>query len=353
MSRDVLLACLALALLLNLALLGVVTLRPRRGRAATDDRARAPAGRSASPGEPPRRAPASRTLARPSATSHPGARFFVPAPGNGSGHSAMRVPASSADRADRTGRPRPAIAPGIAVDARAMAAMLVTPRPGHAPTAPSIAPLARMSMVPPPPRAAPVEQVAQVSPPEPAADAPVEARPEPPSASQKSKRTRGRRFVLPPLDEDQDRSAAAIEAFLGGAPPPGATAERPQRRRHRARRATGSPVPRTTMLVWLQGFGELDRVVGTSRASHVSNAFFDALRRLARTTDEVREVGTGRVRVVIDADDAGASAYVERARASVQPWLELLTVPLRVETAARESTEVLPFGTGRRVVGDR
>ena len=106
------------------------------------------------------------------------------------------------------------------------------------------------------------------------------------------------------------------------------------------------------MLVWLQGFGELDRVVGTSRASHVSNAFLDALRRLARTTDEVREVGTGRVRVVIDADDAGASAYVERARTSVQPWLELLTVPLRVETGARESTEVFPFGTSRRVAGD-
>jgi hypothetical protein len=173
-----------------------------------------------------------------------------------------------------------------------------------------------------------------------------------PSPKQKARRTRGRRFVLPSLDEDQDRSAAAIEAFLGGEQPPGTTAERPQRRRHRARRPTGSPVPRTTMLVWLQGFGELDRVVGPSRASHVSNAFFDALRRLARTSDEVREVGTGRVRVVIDADDAGASAYVERARASVQPWLELLTVPLRVETGARESTEVFPFGTTRRVVGD-
>ena len=36
------------------------------------------------------------------------------------------------------------------------------------------------------------------------------------------RKARGRRFVLPPLDEDQDRSAAAIEAFLDGSLPPGA-----------------------------------------------------------------------------------------------------------------------------------
>jgi hypothetical protein len=42
MSRDVLLALLALALLLNLALLGAVTLRPRRGRAPLDGRGRGP-----------------------------------------------------------------------------------------------------------------------------------------------------------------------------------------------------------------------------------------------------------------------------------------------------------------------
>jgi hypothetical protein len=333
MSRDVLLAFLALALLLNLAFLGVVMVRPRRRGAPMGGRGRA--GRAGGAGgwraEPPRRASASRTLARPSATARPGGRFFVPAPANGFGHSATSDPASRAGRAT---------APGIAV-----AAMLATPRaesPRHAPAVTPMRPPAVGSVPPGPP----------VAPPEAASVGAVEQGPETRASKPKSRRTRGRRFVLPPLDEDQGRSAAAIEAFLGGEPPPGTTAERHQRRRHRARRPTGSPVPRTTMLVWLQGFGELDRVVGTSRASHVSNAFFDALRRLARTTDEVREVGTGRVRVVIDADDAGASAYVERARASVQPWLELLTVPLRVETGARESTEVFPFGTSRRVAGD-
>jgi hypothetical protein len=352
MSRDVLLACLALALLLNLAFLGVVMLRPRPGRAPLDDRGR---GRSARAwrAEPPRRASASRTLARPSTTARPGARFFVPAPGNGSGPSTAPDPASRADRVGRAGR---AAGPGIAVDARPMAPMLATPRTERPRNAPPVAPDAPVARVAPIAPVAPAPQVAAVAPaapPEPAPAISADAASETGAANPKSRKTRGRRFVLPPLDEDQGRSAAAIEAFLGGEPPPGATTERPQRRRHRARRPTGSPMPRTTMLVWLQGFGELDRVVGPSRASHVSNAFFDSLRRLARTTDDVREVGTGRVRVVIDADDAGASAYVERARASVQPWLELLTVPLRVETGARESTEVFPFGTTRRIVGDR
>src|SRR5438034_4915843 len=337
MSRDVLLALLALALLLNLALLGAATLRPRRGPAAGDDRGRARSGGDIGGGtrawrtETPRRAAASRTLPVASTTARPGARLFVPAaPGNGSGYAPPPQPA------------------------RAMAAVLASPRAerrvGVAPFAPP-APVPPVAPVPP----RPVAPVPRVKPAEPAAVAqatPPEPGPQPEPARSKSHRTRGRRFVLPPLDEDQDRSAAAIEAFLGGEPPIGTTTERPQRRRHRARRPTGSPMPRTTMLVWLQGFGELDRVVGTARASHVSNAFFDALRRLARTTDEIREVGTGRVRVIIDADDAGASAYVERARSSVQPWLELLTVPLRVETGARESTEVFPFGTTRRIAGD-
>src|SRR5438094_755081 len=76
------------------------------------------------------------------------------------------------------------------------------------------------------PRVKPAEPaaVAQATPPEPG--------PQPEPARSKSHRTRGRRFVLPPLDEDQDRSAAAIEAFLGGEPPIGTTTERPQRRRH-------------------------------------------------------------------------------------------------------------------------
>jgi hypothetical protein len=178
---------------------------------------------------------------------------------------------------------------------------------------------------------------------------------QPRAVKQSTKRTpRGRRFVLPPLDEDQARSVRAIEAFLDGPPPPAdATApERPARRRHRVRRTAGTPVPRTTMVVWLQGYSELDRAVGSTRAATVANAFVDSLRRAARATDEVREMGSGRCRIVVDTDDAGATAFVERARRGVQPWLELLAVPLKVEAGARESSEIVPFSGSRRAAGD-
>jgi hypothetical protein len=321
MSRDVLLALLALALLVNLAFLSqVVTLRARRERTGAlnrDDEWRREAAR---------RAAISRT-APPQLT--PGATaptFFVPArDGNGSGRAAATEAAPAT--------PHPIAAP-VAADTHDLAAIPATTSVGE----PSTRTPHDVTVADDEPRiaAASLDTAAVTS--------PSDAGP---------RKTRGRRFVLPPLDEDQDRSAAAIEAFLGGPPPPaGATAERPQRRRHRVRRPAGTPVPRTTMLVWLQGFGDLDRAVGTSRANHVSNAFNDALRRSARASDEIREAGAGRVRLIIDADDAGATAYVERARASVQPWLELLSVPLRVESGARQSTEVIPFAGSRRAVGD-
>jgi hypothetical protein len=325
MSRDVLLALLALALLVNLAFLSqVVTLRARRERTGALERDDAWRREAA------RRAAISRTVPpqlSPGATAR---TFFVPAgDGNGSGRPADpdALPATTH-----------AIASPVAldaVDAHDMTALPATTSVGE-PSTRTPHDASAADDEPRVPAAASLDVAAVTSP-----------------SDVGPRKTRGRRFVLPPLDEDQDRSAAAIEAFLGGPPPPpGATAERPQRRRHRARRPAGTPVPRTTMLVWLQGFGDLDRAVGTSRANHVSNAFNDALRRSARATDEIREAGAGRVRLIIDADDAGATAYVERARASVQPWLELLSVPLRVESGARQSTEVIPFAGSRRAVGD-
>jgi hypothetical protein len=334
MSRDVLLACLALALLLNLAFLGVAMVRSRRRSPVPEPDRRRNSARTAR-AEPMRRSSASRTFAPPSTAPRPGSRYYgPPLPTNGHGHQLAPEPP----------RPVRSSAPSMPVDLRSIAVMSA---PARVEAPPDVAPA-------PPPPPAPARVEAAAEPEATPAVTPARAEQDAESATppSKSRKARGRRFVLPPLDEDQARSAAAIEAFLGGTPPPGTTAVTPQRRRHRARRAPGTPMPRTTMLVWLQGFGELDRTVGTTRSSHVANAFFDAMRRLARTTDEIREVGTGRVRVVIDADDAGASAYVERARSAVQPWLELLTVPLRVETGARESTEVFPFGTTRRMAGD-
>jgi hypothetical protein len=322
MSRDVLLALLVLALLLNLAFLSQVgAMRARRERSSARDRDEAWRREAA------RRAEVSRTMSPQLAPGGTARTFFVPArDGNGSSRVALSEgsPATNHD-----------VAAAAMAETRAIAALpattaLAEPTPPIADDAPS----------------ADEPHVAA----QPSLDAAAVTTPSDGGA----RKTRGRRFVLPKLDEDQDRTSEAIEAFLDGPPPePGTTTERPQRRRHRVRRPAGTPVPRTTLLVWLQGFADLDRAVGTSRANHVSNAFRDALRRSARATDEVREAGSGRVRLIIDADDAGANAYVERARASVQPWLELLSVPLRVESGAHQSTQVIPFAGTRRAVVDR
>ncbi|MDQ6793682.1 MAG: hypothetical protein M3067_02445 [Chloroflexota bacterium] len=163
--------------------------------------------------------------------------------------------------------------------------------------------------------------------------------------------SRGRRFKLPPLDEDHARSARAIEAFLGGPTEPAtAAAERSSRRRHRARRPAGTPAPKTTLVVSLKGYPELERAMGPTRATTVAVAFSDALRRSARSTDELRELGGGRMRIIVEADDAGANAYLDRARASTQPWLELLPVPLRLDVGQRKS-EIIAFDNARRMAG--
>jgi hypothetical protein len=158
------------------------------------------------------------------------------------------------------------------------------------------------------------------------------------------KRRRSRRFVLPPLEEDGDRSARAIEAFLGEAlvSPPLAHPERLHRRRHRARRAPGARASRTSLIVELVGYQELAVAAGEKQAVRLAGALAEALWRSARIGDEVRELEPGRIQLVLDCDAPGADAFAERARASVAPWLAASTVPLgiNVTTAAALPGEI-------------
>jgi hypothetical protein len=78
----------------------------------------------------------------------------------------------------------------------------------------------------------------------------------------------------------------------------------------------------------LDRYPELERTVGRPAASRVLEAFNDVLRRSARSADDVREIGQGRVIVSLECDEAGATAYSNRARATVAPWLGALAVPL-------------------------
>ncbi len=127
---------------------------------------------------------------------------------------------------------------------------------------------------------------------------------------------------MPDLEEDYDRAARSIAAFLGEPVAP-AGGPRPHRRRHRARRPAGSTA-RTDLIL---------AIAGESLPGRAPHAVAAALRETVRESDEVVEVPGGRLRVTLDADPVGSEAFVARARGVVQPWLELLgpDVELRVE----------------------
>lgn len=99
-------------------------------------------------------------------------------------------------------------------------------------------------------------------------------------------------------------------------------------------------MPRTRVELVLDRYTELQRTVGRPAASRVMTAFSDALRRAARGSDDVREIGQGRVVVSLECDDSGAAAYITRVRAAVASWLGALVVPLtmsvRTDAGVRE-----------------
>jgi hypothetical protein len=156
-----------------------------------------------------------------------------------------------------------------------------------------------------------------------------------PSTSAGGKRRRSRRFVLPPLEEDGDRSARAIEAFLGEASisPPVAHPERSHRRRHRARRAHGAKTTRTSLVVDLVGYDQLAATAGADQAARLAGAVAEALWRSARIGDEVRELAPGQIQLVLDCDAAGADAFAARASATVAPWLGAMPVAVQARIA--------------------
>jgi hypothetical protein len=149
-----------------------------------------------------------------------------------------------------------------------------------------------------------------------------------PSGLKRGKRQR--RFVLPPLDDDNVRSVRAIEAFLEHPPDAGHTHDRPHRRRHRARRPAGTRPPRTAVVLELEHFGLLEQRLGRDSAERLTGAVAEALWRGARTTDEIRELGSGRFEIVLDADESGVDAFVSRATNAMQPWLTAYPVALGV-----------------------
>jgi hypothetical protein len=168
-----------------------------------------------------------------------------------------------------------------------------------------------------------------------------------------TRRSRTRRFALPQMDEDRGRTEAAINAFLGE---PSLTAGSPQqhrpRRRSRRQRTPGEVVAPMVVVASLAGWEELRKNGGPQAASRFSEALASTLRHTLRAGDELMELGGGRLRIVVHADEEGARALIGRATTICDPWLRAAPVPLELRaraidpSASRPPTSAAAAGNG-------
>jgi hypothetical protein len=298
MPRDVLLVLVLVAVLLNLALLVGVAIARRRW-AATPARPRRTIQR-----ESPRHVPA-----RPPVSARPRPAEWSP--------TGVRVPTLDVPR-----RARPILPP---LD-DAFALPLVPDLPATAPVAEAHE--GAVAVLEPEPPTLDVT--------EPAAEGSVDELPEATQAARRVEKVassngasrRGRRFVMPRNDEDKGRTERAIEAFLGEPAPSGAGSSHRPRRRARRQRAAGEAAGPLVLVAALGGFDQLRQTIGREGAVRFAEAYGEALRATLRSGDHVTDLGQGRLRLVVHADDDGAQALMDRARAVCEPWLRLAPVPL-------------------------
>ncbi len=171
--------------------------------------------------------------------------------------------------------------------------------------------------------------------------------------------SRTRRFAMPRVEEDRGRTEAAIGAFLGepSHTPGTAQAHRPRRRSRRQRAPGEVPLPPTVVVAALAGWDELRHLTGREGAGRFSEALGNAIRSTIRSGDELMELGEGRLRIVVHADEEGARALIVRAATICDPWLRAAPVPLslrartvgaRPETNGRSPTPPVPEPSSRQ-----
>jgi hypothetical protein len=141
-----------------------------------------------------------------------------------------------------------------------------------------------------------------------------------------------RRFSLPPLDDDHERVSRSIQSFLSGADGPDGT--------DAGSVLAGTAGPTTIAVVAIHGIDPAstarmssDRTVGDAIDAAVATVD-RTLRSAARTADRVTAIAPGRFRIVLPATgELAARSYLRRVRATVDPILEAVDVPLVLVTA--------------------
>jgi hypothetical protein len=298
MPRDVLLILVLVAVLLNLALLVGMGIARRRWM-ASPPKTRRPVPQRAGPARSPIHAPAS-ARPRPAAWAPTGVR----APVLGASQRAQPITPPLGDEPVLAAAPE---MPGATLE----------------PDTDSLATTVSRATTAIPDEVADVTE--RLGP-----DVPTASPngPEPASPRTELATRKGRRFVMPRNDEDKGRTERAIEAFLGEPSPSGSSSSHRPRRRARRQRPPGEPAGPIVLVAALGGFDQLRQTAGREGAIRFAEAYGEALRATLRSGDHVTDLGQGRLRLVVHADDEGARALMDRARAVCEPWLRLAPVPL-------------------------
>lgn len=148
-----------------------------------------------------------------------------------------------------------------------------------------------------------------------------------------------RRFSLPPLDDDHEKTNRSIESFLGGIDTPASGPSAPEAATTSAPPARGVSGPTTVALIAVVGPAD-SGLAGTARGRTSAGtagtlAMVErTIRGAARGTDVVTLGRRGRFQIVLPATgELAARAYLRRIRAAIGPGLEAVDRSLRLAVA--------------------
>jgi hypothetical protein len=148
-----------------------------------------------------------------------------------------------------------------------------------------------------------------------------------------------RRFSLPPLDDDHEKTNRSIESFLGGIDTPASGPSTPEAATTSAPPTRGVSGPTTVALIAVVGPPDA-RSAGAARGRPPAGtadtlAIVErTLRGAARGTDVVTLGRRGRFQIVLLATgELAARAYLRRIRAAIEPGLEAVNRSLHLAVA--------------------
>ena len=166
---------------------------------------------------------------------------------------------------------------------------------------------------------------------------------------------RGRRFTLPSIEVDHERTERVVLSLLSGDDEP-ASGQLVDAWERLVGGEGDAPGDRSAVVVALalDGLDAYTESGGRDTAERLVGGVLDAIRRSARGSDRVASVGRGRFRVLlVDADGEVASRFVSRVRELADRRISLSAAPVRVAAGWAEATSAGSLDAAVRAAEDQ